>query len=78
MSVASSIQSRCTTLPAAPDCFGDQRLAQKLGGVGAHLGLRLAELHAACLAAPAGMDLRLDHAGAAAQLAAGMGRLFGG
>jgi hypothetical protein len=41
--------------------FGDQPLAEHVGGGGAH-GVQVAsQFHAACLAAPPGVHLSLDH-----------------
>ena len=54
---------------------GDQLHAEHAGGFFAHLVEVRAELDAAALAATAGMDLRLDHPRAVAQLLGGFDRL---
>ena len=64
-------------LAARPGLLGHQRLAEQLLGRGLDLAVVPAQLDAAGLAAPAGMDLRLDHPGLAADLARPVGRLLG-
>ncbi len=64
-------------MPLASGLFGDQLLAEQRGGEILNLVLGPAELDAARRAAPAGMDLRLDDPGVAAQFAGAVAGLFG-
>ena len=57
--------------------LGDKLLAEEGGGEFLHLGLGPAEFHPARRAAAAGMDLRLDDPGIAAQFAGAIACLFG-
>ena len=53
--------------PLRPGLMGDQRHAQHAGGFALHVVDGAHDLDAAALAAPAGMDLRLDHPDRSAQ-----------
>ena len=64
-------------MPRGPVCWVTSCLAEQLVGGVLDLVLVAAELDAAGLAAAAGMDLRLDHPGLAADLARAVGRLLG-
>ncbi len=64
-------------LAARTGLLGHQGPAQQVLGGGLDLAVVAAQLDTARLAAPAGMDLRLDHPGIAADLACPVGRLLG-
>ena len=68
MSSPSSISSRFTTRPAGPGLRRDQRHAQYLRRELLRFVRRARQLHAAALAAPAGVNLRLHHHHRRAQL----------
>ena len=61
MGSVSSISSRCTFLPSGPVWCVTSVMPSILPGELGGLFRRLGDLHAAALAAPAGVDLRLHH-----------------